>query len=82
MSPHWHWQYNGAPVQGSPEFRYLGIIFHETEGVQGAIQSLVTSARQAMWGMMSRFRVARMTGYLHEAGYVRILGAINYIILW
>jgi hypothetical protein len=61
MSPHWHWQYNGAPVQVSPEFRYLGIIFHETEGVQGAIQSLVTSARRAMWGMMSRFRVVRMT---------------------
>lgn len=60
-SPQWQWQYNGAPIQVSREFRYLGIIFHETEGVKGAIQALTVSARRAMWGMMGRFRVARIT---------------------
>jgi len=61
LLPQWQWQYHGASIKVSSEFRYLGIIFHETEGVKGAIQSLTTSARRAMWGMMARFRVARIT---------------------
>jgi hypothetical protein len=54
-------QYNGAPVQISSEFRYLGIIFHETQGVIAAIDSLTTVVRRAIWGLVSRFRVARIT---------------------
>jgi Reverse transcriptase (RNA-dependent DNA polymerase) len=57
----WQWQYGGSPLKVSEEFRYLGIIFHETRGVSAAIDSLATAARRAMWAMISRFRVARIT---------------------
>lgn len=59
--PTWQWQYGGSSLQVSEEFRYLGIIFHETKGVSAAIDSLATAARRAMWAMISRFRVARIT---------------------
>jgi hypothetical protein len=61
MEPEWQWQYNGQAVQISAEFRYLGIILHETQGVLGAIESLTTAARRAMWAMLGRFRVARIS---------------------
>jgi hypothetical protein len=56
--PEWQWQYMGQPVPVSQEFRYLGIIFHETEGVFVAENALCTAARRAMWAMLGRFRVA------------------------
>lgn len=58
--PNWQWTYKGERVQQSAEFRYLGIIFHETRGVSAAISSLATAARRAMWAMLSRFKMARM----------------------
>lgn len=59
--PHaWQWQYNGQPVTVSQEFRYLGIIFHETGGVRVAITTLAAAARRAMWAMLGRIRAARI----------------------
>jgi len=57
--PGWQWQYDGRPVIVSTEFRYLGIIFHETDGVvRVAISTLATAARRAMWAMLGKIRAA------------------------
>ena len=56
----WSWQYNGQPLQVSAEFRYLGIILHDTRGVMAAVPSLVTAAKRATYAMISRFRVCKI----------------------
>jgi hypothetical protein len=61
VSEQWQWHFNGSVIQRSTEFRYLGIVFHETDGVQGAISSLASAAQRAMWAMISRFKVANIT---------------------
>ncbi len=48
------WQYNGHTIPVSSEFRYLGIVFHETKGVSVCIDALCTAGRRAMWAMLSR----------------------------
>ena len=61
MQPDWQWTYQGSPVQISAEFKYLGIIFHETKGVRVAVETLTAAARRAMWAMLGKLRVARIT---------------------
>ena len=56
----WQWQIDGQPVARAREFRYLGVILHETEGVSAAISSLATAATRATWAMISRFRVRKV----------------------
>jgi hypothetical protein len=56
----WRWQYDGQPIVRASEFKYLGIIFHETERVSVAITSLATAARRETWAMISRFRVCKV----------------------
>ena len=58
--PGWQWQYQGQPVPVSSEFKYLGIVFHETEGVSVAEGVLCGAARRAMWAMIGKFRVAQI----------------------
>ena len=48
------WCYNGQIVPVSHEFKYLGLIFHETKGVTASIQALATAGRRAMWAMLTR----------------------------
>jgi hypothetical protein len=55
------WVYAGETVQRSSEFRYLGIILHETRGLKCAIESLATAARKAMWALFPRFKLAGIT---------------------
>jgi len=55
------WLYDGETVQRSVEFRYLGIILHETKGMSCAIESLATAARKAMWALFPRFKLAGIT---------------------
>jgi len=57
----WQWHYDGSEIQRSQEFRYLGIVFHETDGVSGAISSLASAAQRAMWAMISRFKLSHIT---------------------
>jgi hypothetical protein len=59
--PNWQWHYNGTPIPRKSEFRYLGVVFHETDGISCAIQPLATAARRALWAMLSRFKLAGMT---------------------
>jgi hypothetical protein len=54
----WKWQYNGQPVPRATEFKYLGVILHEAQGVSVASDSLAKAARRATWAMISRFRVS------------------------
>jgi len=56
----WQWTYQGQPVPISAQFKYLGIIFHETAGVAVAEGVLCGAARRAMWAMLGRFRVAQI----------------------
>jgi len=58
---HWQWHYNGTPIPRKSEFRYLGVIFHESKGISCAIKPLAAAARRAMWAMLSRFKLAGMT---------------------
>ena len=53
--------HNGTPIPRKSEFRYLGVVFHETYGISCAIQPLATAARRALWAMLSRFKLAGMT---------------------
>jgi hypothetical protein len=36
------------------EFRYLGIVFHETKGVSACVEALRLAGLRAMWGMLNR----------------------------
>ena len=45
--PDWQWVYNGTAIQVSTEFKYLGIVFHETQGVMAAVDTLAAAARRA-----------------------------------
>jgi hypothetical protein len=55
------WYYDGETIQCSAEFRYMGIILHETRGMSCAIDSLATAARKAMWALFPRFKLAGIT---------------------
>lgn len=48
------WQYAGQQVPCVPEFRYLGIVFHETRGVSACVEALRCAGLRAMWGMLGR----------------------------
>jgi len=48
------WQYAGQTVPCVPEFRYLGIVFHETKGVSACVDALHSAGLRAMWGMLGR----------------------------
>jgi hypothetical protein len=56
----WQWVYNGQEVTRVTEFKYLGVVLHETQGVSVAMASLATAARRATWAMISRFRVCKV----------------------
>lgn len=56
----WTWHYHGSPIQRVSEFKYLGVVMHETKGVSVAIASLAAAARRAAWAMISRFRVGKV----------------------
>jgi hypothetical protein len=78
----WRWQYDGQPIIRASEFKYLGVVFHETEGVSVAITSLATAARRATWAMISRFRVCKVREYIYEVTDVQGSGIANYGVLW
>lgn len=48
------WVYDGQPVPVVPQFRYLGIEFHETKGVSASVDALRSAGLRAMWGMLGR----------------------------
>lgn len=48
------WQYNEQPVPCVQEFRYLGIVFHETKGVNACVDALQAAGLRAMWSMLGR----------------------------
>lgn len=48
------WAYDGQPVPHASEFKYLGIVFHETKGVSACVEALQSAGLRAMWGMLGR----------------------------
>ena len=46
----WQWHYTGSEVPRSQEFRYLGTVYHATDGVSGAISILASAAQRAISG--------------------------------
>jgi hypothetical protein len=48
--------YAGQPVPCVQEFKYLGIVFHETKGVSACVEALRLAGLRAMWGMLGRCR--------------------------
>ena len=48
------WVYGGQQVPRLTEFRYLGIVFHQTKGVSASVAALSSAGMRAMWGMLSR----------------------------
>lgn len=48
------WSYAGRQVPVLPEFRYLGIVFHQTKGVSACVSALQSAGMRAMWGMLSK----------------------------
>jgi hypothetical protein len=52
--PQGGWLYAGQQVPRVAEFRYLGIVFHETKGVSACVEALRLAGLRAMWGMLNR----------------------------
>jgi hypothetical protein len=52
--PQGGWTYDGQQVPRVQKFRYLGIEFHETQGVSACAKALRLAGLRAMWGMLSR----------------------------
>jgi hypothetical protein len=50
----------GAQIPVMPEFRYLGIVFHQTAGVSACTAALSAAAIRAMWRMLSRCKSMQM----------------------
>lgn len=48
------WVYAGQVVPRLTEFRYLGIVFHQTRGMSVAVSTLRNAGLRAMWGMLGR----------------------------
>lgn len=43
------------------EFRYLGVVFHETKGVGACVEALAAAGRRAMWAILSRCKAFGIT---------------------
>lgn len=54
--PQGGWRYSGQQLPLVEEFRYLGIVFHQSKGVNASVSALSQAGRRAMWGMLSRCR--------------------------
>jgi hypothetical protein len=54
------WQYAGAPVKVSEQFKYLGIMLDATKGVSAATGPLRAAGQRAMWGLLSRCKALRV----------------------
>jgi hypothetical protein len=48
------WLYAGEALPHVDEFRYLGVVLHQTKGVSAATAALASSGQRAMWGMLGR----------------------------
>jgi hypothetical protein len=54
------WQFEGVQLPVVPEFRYLGITFHQTRGVSACTEALSAAAMRAMWGVLARCKTLEM----------------------
>lgn len=50
------WTYAGQVVPLVAEFRYLGITFHQTQGVTACVSALKSAGLRAMWGVLGKCR--------------------------
>jgi len=48
------WLFADQPVPLVTEFRYLGIVFHQTRGVSASVSALHSAGLRAMWGLLRR----------------------------
>jgi len=48
------WLSADQPVPLVTEFRYLGIVFHQTRGVSASVSALYSAGLRAMWGLLRR----------------------------
>jgi hypothetical protein len=48
------WVYAGQLAPRVQEFRYLGIVFHETKGVSACVEALCLAGLRAMWGLLNQ----------------------------
>lgn len=54
------WALDGQRLPVVPEFRYLGITFHQTSGVSACVPALSAAAMRAMWGLLARCKTLQM----------------------
>jgi hypothetical protein len=52
--PEGGWVYSGQAIPLVSEFRYLGIVFHQTKGVSACVSALQSAGMRAMWGMLGK----------------------------
>lgn len=50
------WQYRGKAISFVEEFKYLGVVFHQTRGCVVGAKALAAPARRAMYAALSRLR--------------------------
>jgi hypothetical protein len=44
-----HWLCKGLEVKLSQQFRHLGVVLHQLDGMLAAVEPLSTAARKAIW---------------------------------
>ena len=49
--------YAGVPLVRSPVFKYLGILFHETDWISRAPKQMADKASKAMWALIHKIHV-------------------------
>jgi hypothetical protein len=59
--PHQGWHYAGVRLPVVPEFRYLGITFHQTGGVSVCVSALSAAAMRATWGLLARCKSMQLS---------------------
>ena len=77
--PQGGWKYDGQEVPLLSEFRYLGIVFHQTKGVSACVSALQSAGLRAMWGMVSKcgttgIRSIEVQAQLFDALVAPVLG--------
>ena len=53
--------YRGCEVARQPQYKYLGVAFHETRGLAGAADALAAAGNKAMHALLTRCRRANLT---------------------
>lgn len=65
--------YDGKPITVSTSFKYLGVVFHSTRGMNAVVEQLTGSGRRAIWAMHGRCKTRGIVDISMRLRLFRIL---------